>query len=107
MSPDNSLTIACGGVVVAAAARNGAAVGYVAAVVGVADVDDYVVVVGATVAVVVWVQRCWMRPCTSPQYHFVSVVVTLRGNEASWWYHQTTQDPHSTVGRLVCCQPWC
>ena len=63
MSPDNSLTVACGDVVVA--------VGDVAAVVGVVAADDVVVVVGATTAVVVWVQRCWMRPCTSLQYHFV------------------------------------
>ena len=81
-----------------AAARNAAVAGGVAAAVGV------VVVVGDAAAIVVWVQRCWMRPCTSSQSHFVSVTVTLRGNELSWWYRQTTQGPHSTMGRLVCCQ---
>ena len=102
---DNSLMVVCGGEVVVAAAHNAVVVDDVAAAVGVTVVDDVVVVVGAAAAVVVWVQRCWMRPCTSPQSHFVSVVVTLRGKELSWWYRQTTQDPHSTMGRLVCCQP--
>ena len=55
--------------------------GDVVAAIGVADADDVVVVVGA--AVVVWVQRCWMRPCTSPQSHFVSVVVTQRVKKTS------------------------
>ena len=87
--PDNSLMVLCGGEVVVTAAHNAAAAADdVAATVGVAAVDDVVIVVGARA--VVWVQRCWMRPCTSPQSHFVSVVVTLRGNELSWSYRQTT-----------------
>ena len=85
MSPDNSLTVACGDVVVVVAARNVAIVSDVAAVVGVVVVDDVVVVVGAVAAVVVWVQRCLMRPCTSPQFHFVLVVVTPTRKEPSWW----------------------
>ena len=105
MSPANSLLVACGDVVVVAAACNAADPGDVAPVVGVAAVDDVVVGVGVAAAVVVWVQRCWMRPCTSPQSHFVSVAVTLRGKEPSWWDRQTTQGPHSTMGRMVCCQP--
>ena len=35
----------------------------------------------------------------------IGVVVTLSGKEPSWWDRQTTQGPHSTMGRLVCCQP--
>ena len=101
MSPNKSRLVACGDVVVVATARN------TATIIDVAAADDVVVLVGAVVAVVVWVQRCLMRPCTSPQFHFVSVVVTLMGKEPSWWYQQTTQGPHSTMGRLVCCQPWC
>ena len=104
---DNSLTVACGDVVVAAATRSVAVAGDVAAAVGVADADDVVVVVGATTVVVVWVQRCWMKACTNPQSHLVSVVVTLRGKKPSWWYWKTTQGPHSTMGRLVGFQPWC
>ena len=65
MSPDNSLLVACGDVVVAAAVHNAAVAGDVAATVGVAVVDYVVVVVGSAAALVVWVQRCWMRPCTS------------------------------------------
>ena len=49
----------------------------------VVDVDGVVVVVRAVAAVVVWVQRCWMRACTSLQSHLVSVVVTLRGKQLS------------------------
>ena len=57
----------------------------VAAVVGVAVVDDVVVVVGVVDAVAVWVQRCLMRPCTSSQFAFVSVVASRIGKELSWW----------------------
>ena len=85
MIPDNSLLIACGDVVVVAATCNVATMGDVAAAVGVVAVDDVVVVVGAAAMVVVWVQRCLMRPCKSPQFYFVSVVVTPMGNEPSWW----------------------
>ena len=74
---DNSLLVVSWGAVVVAAMRNATAAYDVAAIVGVA------VAVGAVAALVVWVQRCWMRPCTSPQSRFVSVVVTLRGNELS------------------------
>ena len=81
------------------AACNTAAVGDVASM-------DYVVfVVGDADAVAVWVQWCLMRPCTSPQFAFVAVVVTLMGKEPSWWYRQTTQGPHSMVVKLVCFQP--
>ena len=86
MSPDNSLLVACGDAVVVAAVRNAAAANVVAAAVGFATASDVVVVVGDVATVVVWVQLCWMRPCTSPQFHFVSVVVTLMGKEPSWWY---------------------
>ena len=79
MSPHNSQLVACGGEVVVAAARNAAAAGDVAAV------DDVVVVVGVVAAIFVWVQWCLMRPCTSPQFAFVSVVVTPTGKEPSWW----------------------
>ena len=85
MSPHNSQLVACGGEVVVAAVRNAVAMGDVVATVGVAAVDDVVVVVGATAAVVVWVQQCLMRPCTSPQFAFVSVVVTPTRKEPSWW----------------------
>ena len=86
-SPDKSLMVVCRGEVVVAAVCNAAAVDDVVATIGVATVDDVVVVFGdaIAVAVVFWVQRCWMRPCTSPQYHFVSMVVTLRGKNLSWW----------------------
>ena len=84
---------------------NAAAAGDVRAAIGVAAMDDVVVVVGAIAAIAIWVQWCLMRPCTSPQSHFVSVVVTMRGKEPSWWDQQTNQGPHSTMGRLVCCQP--
>ena len=77
MSPDNSLLVACGDAVVVVVACNATAANDVADDVDVAAVDGVVVVVGAVTAVVVWVQRCWMRACTSPQSHFVSVVVTL------------------------------
>ena len=100
MSPHNSQLVACVGEVVVAAKHNATA-GDVVDVVGIVAVNDVVVVVGAAAMVVVWVQRCWMRPCTSLQSHFVLVMVTLRGNELSWWYRQTTQGPHSTMGRLV------
>ena len=86
MNLDNSRLVACGDAVVVATACNAAAAGDVATTVGVEDADDVVVVVGATAVVVVWVQWCWMRPCTSPHSHFLSVVVTLKGNELSWWY---------------------
>ena len=99
MSPDNSPLVACGDAVVVAAARNAV----VATVVGVATADGVGVGVGAAAVLVAWVQWCWMRPCTSPQSHFVSVAVTLRGKEPSWWDRKTTQGPHSTMERLVCC----
>ena len=85
MSPHNSQLVACGGVVVVTAMRNAAIVGDVVVAVGVAVADDVVVVVGDIAVVVVWVQRCLMRPCTSPQFAFVSVVVTPTGKEPSWW----------------------
>ena len=65
MSPDKSLLFACGDVVVVVAMRNAAAASDVVVAIGVAAADDVVVVVGAAAAVVVWVQRCLMRPCTS------------------------------------------
>ena len=58
MIPHNSHLVACGGEVVVMAVRNAVAAGDIAAAVGVATVDDVVVVVGATTAVVVWVQWC-------------------------------------------------
>ena len=58
MSLDNSLLVACGDVVVVVDVCNAATMGDVVAVVGVAATDDFVVVVGATATVVVWVQRC-------------------------------------------------
>ena len=85
MSPDNSLLVACGDAVVVAAARNAAAAGHVVDIVGVAAVDDVVVVVGAAATVVVWVQWCLMRPCTSPQFSFLSMVVIPTRKEPSWW----------------------
>ena len=66
MSPHNSQLVTCGGEVVIAAVRNAAAVGDVAATIGIVAADDVVVAVGAVTMVVVWVQRCLMRPCTSP-----------------------------------------
>ena len=66
-----------------AIAHNVVAVDDVAAIDGVATVDGVAVVVGATTTLVVWVQWCWMRPCTSPQSHFFSVDMTLRGNDSS------------------------
>ena len=107
MSPDNSQLVACGDAVVVVTVCNAAAASVVAAAIGVAAADDVVVVVGAAAAVVVWVQRCLMRPCTSLQFHFVSVVVTLMGKEPSWRCRQKTLGPHSTMGRMVCFQPWC
>ena len=89
-SPDKSLMVVCGGEVVVAATHNVATADDVAADVDVSVAYDVVVTVGAAAAVVVWVQRCWMRACTSSQSHLVSVVVTLRGNKPSWWYQQTT-----------------
>ena len=66
MSPHNSQLVVCGDVVVIAAARNATTAGGVPATVGVATVDDVVVMVGAVAVVVVWVQWYWMRACTSP-----------------------------------------
>ena len=85
MSPNKSLMVACGDVVVVVTARNATAASDVVAVVGVAAADDVVVVVGVVAVVVVWVQRCLIRPCTSPQFAFVLVVVTPTGKEPSWW----------------------
>ena len=65
MSPDNSLMFVCGGEVVVAAARNVAAMDDVATAIDVAAMDGVLVMVGAAAAVVVWVQWCWMRACTS------------------------------------------
>ena len=62
-----------------AVAHNTAVASDAAATVGV------VVLVGAAAAVAVWVQQCLMRPCTSRQFAFVSVVVTPLGKEPSWW----------------------
>ena len=76
--------------VVVAVVHNSTATSDVAAAIGVAAADDVVVVVGATVEVVLWVQWCWMRPCISSQFHFVLVVVTLMGKDPSWRYRQTT-----------------
>ena len=92
-SLDNSLMVVCGDEVMVVAAHNAAAADDVVVVVDVAAMDDVaaavdvtatdgvVVAVGATAMVVVWVLWCWMRPCTSLQSHFVSVAMTLRGNE--------------------------
>ena len=99
--------VACGDEVVVVARHNAVAANDVAAANRVAAVDGVVVVVGAAAVVDVWVQQCWMRACKNPQSHLVSAVVTLRGKKPSWWYRQTTQGPHSTMGRLVCFQPWC
>ena len=65
MSLDKSLMVACGDVVMVVVAFNATATGDVAPIVGVAAMDNVVVVVGAVAAVVVWVQWCWRRPCTS------------------------------------------
>ena len=65
MSPHNTWMVACGDAVVVVAACNAAAAIDVVTAVGVATVDDVVVVVGVVAAVVVWVQRCWRRPCAS------------------------------------------
>ena len=62
---DNSLMVVCGGEVVVVAARNDAAASDVVAAIDVAAADGVVVAVGAAIAVVVWVQWCWMRACTS------------------------------------------
>ena len=56
MSPDNSLTVACGDVVVVAIALNAATMSDVVVAVGIVATDDVVVVVGAVAAIVVWVQ---------------------------------------------------
>ena len=58
MSTNNSLMVACGDVVVIAAMRNAAIANDVTVAVGVAAVDDVVVVVGAMAMVVVWLHRC-------------------------------------------------
>ena len=85
MSPNNRLMVACGDTIVVVDAHNTAAASDVVATVGVVATDDVVVVVGAAAVVVVWVQWCLMRPCTSLQFAFVLVVVTLKGEELSWW----------------------
>ena len=76
-SLDKSLMVVCGGEVVVVAMCNAAATDDVVAA------DGVTVAVGAVVALVVWEQWCWMRPCTILQCHFVLVLVTLRGNEPS------------------------
>ena len=55
MSLDKSLLVTCGDAVVVAAACNAAAVGDVAATVGIAATDDVVIVVGAVAVVAIWV----------------------------------------------------
>ena len=55
MSPDNSLMVACGDVVMVAATHNSTAADDVAVIVGVTAMDEVVVVVGVAAAVVVWV----------------------------------------------------
>ena len=82
-SPDNSLMVVYGDVVMVAAVRNVAATDDVAAAIDVAAADGVAVAVGATAAVDVWVQQCWMRACTNPQSHLVSAVVTLKGRNPS------------------------
>ena len=57
--------VVCVDEVVVAAVHNVAATDDVAVFVDVAAMDDVVVVVGTVAAVVVWVQWCLMRPCTS------------------------------------------
>ena len=52
--------------VVVVAACNAMAAYDVVAAIDVAAVDSIVVAIGDTTTVVVWVQRCWMRACTSP-----------------------------------------
>ena len=59
-SPNNSLMVVCGDEVVVVTAHN------VAAAVDVAATDGVVVAIGVAATVVVLVQRCWMRACTSP-----------------------------------------
>ena len=85
MIPHNSWLVACRDVVVIVAVRNVAATGGVAAIVGGAAADGVLVVVGAVAMVVVWVQRCLTRPCTSLQFAFVLVVVTPTEKDLSWW----------------------
>ena len=85
MSPHNSQLVACGGEVVVVAMHNATTASDVVATVGIVAADDVVVMVGDVATVVVWVQRCLMRPCTSLQFSFVSVVVTPTGKEPSWW----------------------
>ena len=60
MSPHKSQLVACRGEVVVAAAHNATTAGDVAAA------NDVVFVVGDAATITVWVQRCLMRPCTSP-----------------------------------------
>ena len=55
MSPNNSLMVACGDVIVVATMHNVVAASDFASVVGVAAADNVVVVVGAVATVVVWV----------------------------------------------------
>ena len=67
------------------AMHNATAAGDVVAAVGIGVANDVVVVFGAMAVVLVWVQWCLMRPCTSLQFAFVLVVVTPTGKEPSWW----------------------
>ena len=76
--------VVCGDEVVVVTTCNAAAMDDVAATVDVADAGGVVVGVGVAAAVVVWVQWCLMRPCTSLHFHYVLVVVTLTGKEPSW-----------------------
>ena len=82
-SLDNSLMVVCGDEVVVVAAHNAVAADDVATVVDVATANDVVAAVGAVAVVVVWVQQCWIRVCTSPETHLVSAVVTLTGKKPS------------------------
>ena len=66
MSPHNSQLVACGGEAMVAAACNAATMDDVVVAIGIAIVVDVVIVVGVVAAVSIWVQRCLMRPCTSP-----------------------------------------
>ena len=99
--------VGCGGGVVVMAVCNVVAVYDVSMTDGVAVADGVVVAVGVVDGVDVWVQQCQMRACTNLQSDLVSTVVTLRGNKSPWCYRQTTQGPHSTMERLVCCQTGC
>ena len=75
--------VVCGDEVMVMATHNAVALDDFATSIDVATANGVVVVVGAAAAVDVWVQWCLMRPCISPQFAFVLVVVTLMGKELS------------------------